>query len=160
MAEELGKAKDLAKSELPRVHRLESRLERALHLARIASGDAMVKRTAWNSKDNWVEEWDESPSFRDQVSAAKLLGLMYADFTVKQETKETKQTTVFVQVDNGRGPALGEVKALPASPDYDICPHCTEPVDAALFESHLAACPEKKMIGPGTNSEPGALSPG
>ena len=142
-----GERSSLVKVKLPDVHRLENRQHRVHHLAMIASGEAEITRqVVAKGKDGFeVVEVVEKPTYTEQIAAAKLLGLMYGDFVTKTEIKETRQTSVFVKVDNGRGPVQGRVLELPenGTADFDICPHCGEALEPEQAEEHISACPEK-----------------
>lgn len=121
----------LARIDLAPVHRLEVKQNRIAHLAAIASGDAEMSEDHVHPITGEVVTVTVKPSFKDQIAAAKLLGLMFADFLVKKEVEHKGVGgAIFVHSDNGRGPTPGKVLAQ----DFTVCEACSTAYDST--EAH------------------------
>lgn len=85
------------------------------------------------------------PDFKERLLAAKLLGMMHADFVVKKEETIKKETVTktFVHVDNGRGPLPTGTKVhmISESVTWDTCLECGEPFDSSKGHE----CPTEKQ---------------
>jgi DNA-binding LytR/AlgR family response regulator len=101
------------------IHWLENRLNRTIHLAKIASGEHSVT-AQYVTETGEVVEYERKPDYKDMLAAAKLLGQMSGDYIERVEVKDTTENrVVFVRVDNGLGPA-----PEPEAEDMEHCPGC------------------------------------
>jgi hypothetical protein len=110
----------LALEEIP-VHPLEARQHRILHLARMARGEITITRQAV-TKEGELIEYEERPTFKEMIAAARLLGQMYGDHTLKIEHKNVDEgTPMFVYPDNGLGPSGATDRQ---AEDMNMCNAC------------------------------------
>lgn len=112
------------------VHPLETRRGRALWLIQVMEGKIEVEKevTFFDQEGQRQTEVETVvPDIKDRLKAAELLSKMSGDQVqkidlkadVKSETTEVK--TVYVHVDNGRGPALPISSTITGRDEVDAC---------------------------------------